>query len=428
MPKVTIILTSYNKPQTVGDSIKSVLSQTLKDWELFIMDDASNEDTQKVIKQYVDDPRIHYYNSNIKDNERYKTTRYAALINQAILLSTGEYISYLTDDTFYLSNRLEVMVQFLELHLDIDIVYSKQKVNIVDKELRIISERIRDTRGVLRQPQNIVDHCSVMHRRSIAHKVYNKYGDFWDDDPANWHNGDAVFWRRLAVFEPFYPIEEVLDISLKGPNSFQNMNAYLPEKIPNGTLVKGLSSKIYLIEGQIRREITKEMLEKLKYNMKMIVTIPDPVLFKHREEDVIDESIFLEPKKFPNQRLVQAKEDESIYYIQNNKKRRIINKKTFKKYRFSEKEIVQVSSFFLEAIPDGIPIYLNLVKTIILPDRLLCKTGNKYYLSNDNKFHEIHLKVIKKMKLPMDKVIQIKRSELCNYAVGKPLQWMYQLK
>jgi spore maturation protein CgeD len=61
-PKVHIILTSYNKPEMVGKAIESVLKQTLSTWELFIMDDASNEDTTAVIHSYLGDNRVHYYN------------------------------------------------------------------------------------------------------------------------------------------------------------------------------------------------------------------------------------------------------------------------------------------------------------------------------------------------------------------------------
>ena len=44
-PIVSVILTSYNKPHTIGKAIESVLDQTYQNWELFIMDDNSNEET-----------------------------------------------------------------------------------------------------------------------------------------------------------------------------------------------------------------------------------------------------------------------------------------------------------------------------------------------------------------------------------------------
>ena len=53
MPKITVIMTSYNKPTFVEKSILSVLNQTFQDFELFIMDDDSNELTQKVIQPFI---------------------------------------------------------------------------------------------------------------------------------------------------------------------------------------------------------------------------------------------------------------------------------------------------------------------------------------------------------------------------------------
>lgn len=113
-PLISIILTSYNKPSLINQVIESVQMQTFKEWELFIMDDNSYPDTINIIKKYLDDPRIYYKNSFIQGNERYKTTRYATLINEALPLTCGDYICYLTDDTMYVPNRLAEMLSFLQ--------------------------------------------------------------------------------------------------------------------------------------------------------------------------------------------------------------------------------------------------------------------------------------------------------------------------
>ncbi|MEH7622869.1 glycosyltransferase, partial [Bacillus thuringiensis] len=65
-PKISIILTSYNKPSLINQVIESVLKQTYKEWELFIMDDNSCPETINVIKNYLEDPRITYKNSFIQ--------------------------------------------------------------------------------------------------------------------------------------------------------------------------------------------------------------------------------------------------------------------------------------------------------------------------------------------------------------------------
>src|SRR5690606_12892150 len=134
-PTVSIILTSYNKPWFIAQTIESILKQTWSEWELFIMDDHSNDVTVQLIKKYVDNPRIFYRNSFIEKENRYKTTRYATLINEAIPLTKGKYVTYITDDTVYLPNRLSEMVKHLESNPSKEIVFSSQLVKIVDRQL-----------------------------------------------------------------------------------------------------------------------------------------------------------------------------------------------------------------------------------------------------------------------------------------------------
>ncbi|WP_332694850.1 glycosyltransferase family 2 protein [Halalkalibacter lacteus] len=422
-PKVSVILTSYNKPQTVWKAIESVLKQTLQEWELFIMDDASNEDTTTIIKKYSIDNRVHYYNSHIDDQDRYKKTRYAVLINQAIPLTTGKYLSYLTDDTEYLPTRLKEMVNYLDRNSNIGIVYSGQMIRYVDSELKLISEKIRKPDGILKRAANRVDHCSVMHTRNIADQVFQKYRSYWDDNPKYWHNGDAAFWSRLNMFQSFYPINKVLDISYKTPYSFQKLNAYLPRKIPDGILVKGISSETYLIDQQKRRQIKDEMFGRLKYDRKKIVTLPDPVLFKYSCGDPINDKIF-ENQTIPNQLLVKEENSSDIFFIQDNKKRLLLNQRTIKKFQFKLKDIVQLNKNVIEQIPNGPPIDHNLSPHARLPDGVLFKEGSTYFLSDNNTLHSISSVVLKKLQFPLNEFVQLTRGERLFFKQGEPLNFV----
>ena len=64
LPKVSVIMTSYNKSDYVR-SIKSILSQTFTDFELFIMDDNSNEATLVKIRPFLTDDRVRFYQSDV---------------------------------------------------------------------------------------------------------------------------------------------------------------------------------------------------------------------------------------------------------------------------------------------------------------------------------------------------------------------------
>ncbi|WP_459766542.1 glycosyltransferase family 2 protein [Alkaliphilus crotonatoxidans] len=205
-------MTSYNKPAFVGKAIEGVLNQTFPDFELLIMDDNSNKETQKVIKGYLKDPRIQYFRSNVSSlKERAEKIRYAVLINYALTKIKGEYVSYATDDNIYCPDRLAKMVQFLDKNPGIMIVYSGSKVQYIDEENVLIDTIERPAKSKTWVAPCQVDHCSIMHRKSILPIIYEKWGSYWDEDPGFYLRGDARFFWRLNHFWPFYHINEVLD-------------------------------------------------------------------------------------------------------------------------------------------------------------------------------------------------------------------------
>lgn len=84
-PLVSILMAYYNKQKYIEDSIISIKNQTYKNWELIIINDASPDNPEHIIKKFSDDPRIHYHMLN-------KNTGSAAARNHAFQLSKGEYI------------------------------------------------------------------------------------------------------------------------------------------------------------------------------------------------------------------------------------------------------------------------------------------------------------------------------------------------
>ena len=55
MPIVTVLLTSYNHGDYIRGSIESILNQTFKDFELYIIDDCSSDNSWDIIQEYKDD-------------------------------------------------------------------------------------------------------------------------------------------------------------------------------------------------------------------------------------------------------------------------------------------------------------------------------------------------------------------------------------
>ncbi|MEI7463165.1 MAG: glycosyltransferase family 2 protein [Candidatus Taylorbacteria bacterium] len=104
--KVSIITTTYNTRRTVGDTIKSVVSQTYPNIEYIVIDDESTDDTLDVVKKYSD-----------------KITKIVAAphsgifgaLNVGVKLATGDIVAILNSDDFYASNDvIETVVNRFE--------------------------------------------------------------------------------------------------------------------------------------------------------------------------------------------------------------------------------------------------------------------------------------------------------------------------
>jgi glycosyltransferase involved in cell wall biosynthesis len=123
-PQVSVIIKSYNHAAYVGETINSILGQSLQDFELVITDDASTDGTVEVIRGF-SDPRI-----DLKVFE--KNRGISAAMNDLVARARGEFVAILNSDDFALPGRLERQVEFLRAHPDIAAVFTLPKA--VDEE------------------------------------------------------------------------------------------------------------------------------------------------------------------------------------------------------------------------------------------------------------------------------------------------------
>ncbi len=131
MPKVSIITPTYNVEPYIAQCIESVLAQTLTDWEMILVDDASTDGTVAVIERYLGDPRLKLFRNETNQGAGY--TR-----NRCLDEATGEWIAILDSDDWYEPNRLERLVQFAE-EMQADMVVDLQKD--IDSEGKVLEAR-----------------------------------------------------------------------------------------------------------------------------------------------------------------------------------------------------------------------------------------------------------------------------------------------
>lgn len=115
IPKVSVMIPTYNYARFLDDAIQSVLDQTFTDFELVIVDNRSSDHTAEVVQKYLSDPRVSFV-----VNER--NLGLAGNWNRCLELARGEYIKFLCADDKFQPLILERFVQVLDAHPDVSIV------------------------------------------------------------------------------------------------------------------------------------------------------------------------------------------------------------------------------------------------------------------------------------------------------------------
>lgn len=136
-PKVTIYITNYNYGHYIEKAINSVLNQSFKDIEIFIIDDGSTDNSKEIIEKYasIDNVKIIY-----QKNKGLIVTN-----NIALRLAQGDYIMRLDADDYIDKNAIKLMVDELDEDEALGLVFPNyfivdENENIINVRLRIPSE------------------------------------------------------------------------------------------------------------------------------------------------------------------------------------------------------------------------------------------------------------------------------------------------
>jgi glycosyltransferase involved in cell wall biosynthesis len=115
-PLISIIIPAYNNAEYLDDAIQSVLNQTYPKFELIIINDASPDHVEEVVKAYSDN-RIQYIRHE-------KNQGLSAARNTGIRNSAGELIALLDGDDYFHSDKLKAHVEYLEKNPQIEVTYN----------------------------------------------------------------------------------------------------------------------------------------------------------------------------------------------------------------------------------------------------------------------------------------------------------------
>lgn len=120
----TVILATYNRRDLLPRAIQSVLHQTFNDFELFVIDNGSTDDTRYVVEQIKDERVIYMLNS-------LPTKSCDVPRNLGIRRANGSAICFLDDDDIWYPQKLEKVKEVLDRYPDIGVIchYENQRHN-----------------------------------------------------------------------------------------------------------------------------------------------------------------------------------------------------------------------------------------------------------------------------------------------------------
>jgi glycosyltransferase involved in cell wall biosynthesis len=161
-PLISVIIPTYNRCYKVVRAIQSVLNQTYGKVEILVVDDGSTDETITYLKKkFTNQIKLiclqHSGHPNISRNA-------------AIKRATGEYISFLDSDDWYLPEKLEKQINFLHQHPEYDAVYCDMK--LFDKNNHVIADSWFRNRARMKQGDIFKYNLFLFDSRNTGFELY----------------------------------------------------------------------------------------------------------------------------------------------------------------------------------------------------------------------------------------------------------------
>ena len=201
-PKVSVIIPTYNRAQWLPAAIESVLTQTFKDFELIVVDDASTDQTPTVLQPLREHITYIRHERNLGPG---------ASRNTGIARSSGPFLAFLDSDDLWLPEKLEAQICFFDANPEA--VACQTDEIWIRKGKRVNPKKIHLKPSGYMFDQSLrlclISPSSVMIKRWVLDEV----GWFDEELPAC---EDYDLWLRLTSRWPVYLIEKQLVIKHGG--------------------------------------------------------------------------------------------------------------------------------------------------------------------------------------------------------------------
>lgn len=167
---VSVVIPCYNAALYIEDCLNGLLSQTYKDIEVILVNDASTDNTQKIVEQWIEssNPPFQIIVCNLPVN-----TGFPGAITAGYFMSSGEYIAVNDADDISHPLRFEKQVDFLVRNPDYDLIGSNYQV-FSDKNKKENGQKANwlgyggdSIRKIYAQGKHCVCHGTIMFRGKV---------------------------------------------------------------------------------------------------------------------------------------------------------------------------------------------------------------------------------------------------------------------
>jgi len=200
-PAVSVIIPAFNRAWCLQTTLQSVWGQTIKNFEVIVVDDGSTDSTPALIRQF---PQVRYH--RWEDNRGVSAAR-----NQGIQMAQGEWVCFLDSDDQWVETKLQAQVDWMQEHPDCPACYTDEiwirngvRVNPKNKHRKYTGDIFRHC-----LPLCIISPSSIMMRAPVLEAI----GGFDTDLTAC---EDYDLWLRLASRYPVDFIPEKLIVKTGG--------------------------------------------------------------------------------------------------------------------------------------------------------------------------------------------------------------------
>lgn len=241
MPKVSVIIPTYNRCELLREALASVCAQTYQDFEVIVVDDGSNDDTAAVVQEFAGVRYVWQPRRGV-----------SAARNRGVTLSEGEWVAFLDSDDLWQPGKLDRQIAFVTAQPEVQICQTEElwlrhgvRVNPQQKH--------RKPSGDIFAPslaRCLVSPSAVMLRRQLFEQV----GGFDERLPAC---EDYDLWLRIAARLPVYLIDIPLVIKRGGHADQLSRRFWGMDRFRVVALCKLLDSGIL---SPSQRQLTQDML------------------------------------------------------------------------------------------------------------------------------------------------------------------------